>query len=286
MFWALVIVPFASITARAADLTLELPGVIEARDGSFYLGEYATFEGAQEIVDSASMCLISPTGGEFSAADVIEALGGTEVAGLSVTLRMPDAVRVLPESELVSRLRALTSWKWRIEVEGISGSNLGEFSLPPRVLPGARSLTIKLAGRNGNLANKQVKLRWFQPVVYTTQALLRDSKPDLSSLKLRIETVGMTTPMASDVEQLQHSTMRRAVQGGESIALGDVSDADVIRSGHSVKLVAMVNGLGIEVQGIALQRGGIGDVIRVRNLSSRKILSGTVIDVGRVQIKN
>ena len=45
-----------------------------------------------------------------------------------------------------------------------------------------------------------------------------------------------------------------------------------------------MNGLGVEVRGIALQRGGIGDVIKVRNLSSRKILEGTIVDIGRVQL--
>ena len=51
-----------------------------------------------------------------------------------------------------------------------------------------------------------------------------------------------------------------------------------------VTIVAVVNGLAIEAKGMALQRGNRGDIIKVRNLSSKKILSGRVAGVGRVEI--
>jgi flagella basal body P-ring formation protein FlgA len=281
-FLALLFSDLAS-SALAEEITVELPGVIEAREGSFYLGEYAEFSGGG-IADSASMAVIEPTDGRFTADDVIRALGATAVAGKSVVLRMPEYVTVVPESPVASQLRALTSWKWRIDVSGDDDARDGKFSLPPRVLPGARSVTAKLSLGEGRVANKQVKLRWFQPVVYSQRDLARDERADPLNLRLRIETIGMTTQLAWDVSQLRHSTLRRAVGAGEAIPLAAVEDAMIVRSGSSVKLIASVNGLGVEVHGIALQRGGMGDVIKVRNLSTRKILFGRVIDVGRVAI--
>jgi flagella basal body P-ring formation protein FlgA len=272
--------------ARAADISVELPAVIEARPGSFYLGEYAVITGDELLARSASMALINPTGGEFSDGDVIAALGATEAAGMSVSLKMPGIVRVLPESKIASELRAMTSWKWRIDVDGPDGIESGGFSLPPKVLPGAKSLSVKLVEPDGDKANKQVKLRWYQPVVYSETALQKDSKLVPSALKLRIETAGMTRPLVWDAAQLENSTLRRGIRARDAIAHSDVEDALIVRSGASVKLVASVGGLGVEVRGIALQRGGRGDVIKVRNLATRKILSGTVIDAGRVSIIN
>jgi flagella basal body P-ring formation protein FlgA len=218
---------------------------------------------------------------------VIEALGATNLAGSAVALRMPDVVRVLPEPDVAADLRAMTSWGWRIEIEGMSANpRSGEYSLPPRVLPGVRSITIKLIDAAGKKSNKQIKLRWYQPVVYATKAIEREAGIDPSSVSARIDTVGMTTPIISDAARLRHSTLRRALSPGDPVAVGDVETAAIVRSGSSVKLVAYVNGLGVEVQGVALQRGGMGDVIRVRNMSTRKILSGTVVDVGRVAINN
>jgi flagella basal body P-ring formation protein FlgA len=286
MLAAFLLFAFTASSALAADISVELPAVIEARAGSFHLGEYAVITGDESVADSASMAVISPAGGEFSDGDVIAALGATEAAGMSVSLKMPGTVKVLPESKIAAELRAMTSWKWRIDVDGADSVTSGGFSLPPKVLPGAKSLSIKLAKPDGDKANKQVKLRWYQPVVYSETALQKDSKLAFSMLRLRIGMAGMTRPLVWDALQLENSTLRRGVRARDAIAHNDVEDALIVRSGASVKLVASVGGLGVEVRGIALQRGGKGDVIKVRNLATRKILSGTVIDAGRVSIIN
>jgi flagella basal body P-ring formation protein FlgA len=49
-------------------------------------------------------------------------------------------------------------------------------------------------------------------------------------------------------------------------------------------MVARVNGLGIEVRGVAMQRGGLGDIIRVKNLSSKKVVRAKIIGADRVEI--
>jgi flagella basal body P-ring formation protein FlgA len=49
-------------------------------------------------------------------------------------------------------------------------------------------------------------------------------------------------------------------------------------------MVARFNGLGVEARGIAMQRGGLGDIIRVKNISSKKILKARVIGEDRVEI--
>ncbi|MDR3255743.1 MAG: flagellar basal body P-ring formation chaperone FlgA [Synergistaceae bacterium] len=276
----------AVLPASAEDLKIEFPATIEAREGSFYLGEYAALYGPDDFIDSASMALISPLNGSFSRDDVVAALGGTKFVGASVAVRMPDVVIVSPESAVASELRAMTAWEWRIAVEGLESENpaKGEFSLPPRVLPGARSLTVKLFDEDGRKSNKQIKVRWYQPVVYATKAIAREARIDPSILAVRIGMAGMTTPLISDSGPLSRLTLRKAVMPGNFIATSDVDSKAVIRSGCSVKLIASVNGLGVEVQGIALQRGALGDIIRVRNLSTRKVLSGTVVDVGLVAI--
>lgn len=270
---------------EASDFTVELPSSIEAREGEFYLGEYALFEGDAEVADSASMAVIRPDGGSFGRQDVIEALGTTKAAGSAVVLRMPERVRVLPESPIASELRKMVAWKWRIDVEGISADRLGNFSLPPRVMPGARSIAVKRIDEKGHKTNKQVKIKWFQPVVYATRNLSRGAAIDQSDLRLRIDRIGMIGSCVWDPAQLKHATLRQAIGAGKAIATADVEQELVVKSGSTVTLIAFVNGLGVEARGMALQRGAIGDTIKVRNLSSKKVLSGKIVDVGRVEIR-
>jgi flagella basal body P-ring formation protein FlgA len=287
---AMALVMVAALPAAAAsraDLRVELPSLIEAREGGFYLGEYAVLDGEPDIVDAASMAWVAYDGAAVSMKDVVAALGASGLAGKSAAIIMPDTVNVVPESRVAAELRSMTAWKWRIGVEGISEGQLDEhasYMLPPRVQPGSRSVSIKLMDEDGGKVNKQLKLRWYQPVVYSVKALQRGDRIDISDLRTRIEPIGMIGTRAWSPEQLTNAKLRQSVGVGRAISEGDVDHADLVRPGSSVTLVAKVNGLGIEAPGMAMQRGGIGDVIKVRNLSSRKILLGRIIEGGRVII--
>lgn len=272
------------VEAAKVALIVTLPDSIEAREGSFYLGEYAEFEGDMALADSASMVLVTPDGGLLTRDEVIRALGTSPVAGQSVALRMPEAIQVLPESRIAAELRAMSGWKWRIEVIGVEADDRTDFSLPPKVQPGARAVAVKIVDESGSRGNKQAKLKWYQPVVYSLKPLAREARIDMANLRTRIDVIGMTGNFVWDPEQIRHAIPRAAVGALRPISMGDLTQVGAIRSGSSVTLVANVNGLGIEVQGIALQRGAIGDTIKVKNLSSKKVLYGKVIDIGRVQL--
>ena len=78
---AFVLILGMSGAAPAFDLAVELPNRIEAREGGFYLGEYAVLDGERDIADSASIAFITPSEGAFSVDDVIAALAATDAAG-------------------------------------------------------------------------------------------------------------------------------------------------------------------------------------------------------------
>ena len=274
--------------ALAADLSIALPASIEAREGSFHLGEYAEIEGERGLADAASMALLSPRDGGLTRDDVVRALGTTGAAGRDVAIRMPDAVRVLPESRIAEELRAITAWKWRIDVQGIQVDDRTDFSLPPRIAPGARTVTVKLNdenGKTGKSVSKGLKLTWYQPVVYSVKPLARDGSFSMPDLRMRVDDVGMAVNCVWSSDQIRHSKARQSIGAYKAISFEDVEQVMAVKRGSTVTMVAKANGLGIEMQGIAMQRGGIGDVIKVRNLSSKKILSGVIVDVGRVEIR-
>lgn len=285
LFLALSLLLASAGTALAVELSVALPASIEARDGSLFLGEYAEIEGDRELADAASMALLSPKDGVLTRGDVVRALGATSVAGRDVAIRMPDAVRVLPESRIAAELRAITAWKWRIDVQGMQVDDRTDFSLPPRVAPGAKTVTVKLNSGNGKTTSKGLKLRWYQPVVYSVRPLARDGSFSLPDLRMRVDDVGMAVNCVWSPDQIRHSKARQSIGAFQTISFEDVEQVMAVKRGSTVTMVARVNGLGIEVQGIAMQRGGIGDVIKVRNISSKKILSGVIVDVGRVEIR-
>ena len=58
----------------------------------------------------------------------------------------------------------------------------------------------------------------------------------------------------------------------------------VIESGVNVTIISSKNGIKISAAGIAMQRGRIGKIIRVRNAASKKVLRAKVIDARTVEI--
>jgi flagella basal body P-ring formation protein FlgA len=291
-FSLIMIAVFAAALPAAAfaeQLSISLPPVVEAREGWFYLGEYAEIRGDREISAGASMAVIKHDG-SFSRQDVIDALSRTNAAGEEASIAMPDVVKVAAEPEIAAELRAMTAWKWRVEIDAAPGGwaelmkDYSGYRLPPKIIPGARSIAVKLIDDDGRERNKQVKATWRQPVVYAAEPLAKGEPLAPSKLGTRIGEASMMITAFSSPEQLAGAVTRKTVSAWTGIETGDVRQESFIRAGTAVTMIARANGLGVEVKGIAMQRGGLGDIIKVKNLSSKKVLKARIIGEDRVEI--
>ncbi|WP_338549680.1 flagellar basal body P-ring formation chaperone FlgA [Roseovarius phycicola] len=77
---------------------------------------------------------------------------------------------------------------------------------------------------------------------------------------------------------------RVALYAGRPIREKDVQAPAVVERNQLVELVYETNGLRIVTEGRSLDRAGIGDFVRVMNLSSRATVSGRVIKRGQVVV--
>ena len=73
---------------------------------------------------------------------------------------------------------------------------------------------------------------------------------------------------------------------GRPIRAGEVGPPAVVERNQIVTLVYDQNGLTIATDGRVLDRGGVGDRIRVMNLQSRSTVTGTVGEDGNVYVAN
>ena len=116
-------------------------------------------------------------------------------------------------------------------------------------------------------------------------ANVEDLSDNGGRLELRVAVAEYREVAVSSLEGVVGTSLRRRVLAGEQLEKGVLTIEGGIVSGQPVTLVGKVRGLVIETQGIALERGAIGAMIRVRNLSSRKIVYGRVLDANRVEIR-
>jgi flagella basal body P-ring formation protein FlgA len=79
---------------------------------------------------------------------------------------------------------------------------------------------------------------------------------------------------------------RVALYAGRPILVGDIGPPAVIARNQIVALHYRANGITISTEGRALERGAIGDRVRVMNLGSRATVFGQVLNDGTIEVRN
>jgi len=77
---------------------------------------------------------------------------------------------------------------------------------------------------------------------------------------------------------------RRTLLPGRLIPLNFLREAYAVEPGNPVSVVFVSGVLTISITGVPLQSGSVGDLIRVRNVDSGAILTGTVMADGTVRV--
>ena len=85
-------------------------------------------------------------------------------------------------------------------------------------------------------------------------------------------------------EQAIGQEARVVLYAGRPIHPGDIGPAAIVDRNQIVRLIYQSRGLQITVEGRSLARGGVGDFIRVMNLTSRTTVSGIVAADGSITI--
>lgn len=79
---------------------------------------------------------------------------------------------------------------------------------------------------------------------------------------------------------------RVVLYAGRPIRLDEIGPPAIVMRNQIVAAFFKGNGLRIATDARSLERGGVGDFVRVMNLSSRATLFGQVLHDGTIQIKN
>lgn len=105
----------------------------------------------------------------------------------------------------------------------------------------------------------------------------------------RLEEVNVTNPNIVDgfvtsIDQIAGKISKRTLLPGRVIFISAVREPYAVARGTSVRLIFDSGLLKITATGTPLQDAAIGDLIRVRNIDSGVIVSGTVMQDGSVQV--
>lgn len=129
------------------------------------------------------------------------------------------------------------------------------------------------------------QVRLLREVVVMTRPLKRESVIDQGDVALRERDVGtLTQGYLTQLEQAVGMKLVRPTVLDQVLTQQHMEQADVIRKGDQVVIVARSGSLSVRMPGEALDRGGIEAQIRVRNLNSKRVVKARVTGPGQVEV--
>jgi len=274
-----------SFGAENAALLVVLERDFSHRGGEMMLLEAASFDGDPSLVALAAGARILPKDGVLTRDMVLDALLRVGLAGTRVALRMPERVRVLPEDPVTADVRRLSRWVWRLDVEREGALPSGAVLVSPReIKPGITATVLRYRLTGGREFSVPVRIKWRQPAAVLRRSLPRGSVLSEEDLRvLFVERSGLRTP--ADPFRLCGARLTRNLAQGGVVFTDDVESVPVIAKGDPVRIVFRAGGLQVEASGEALDNGGVGDTIRVRNVLSRRIIACVVSGPGVVIVE-
>ncbi len=156
--------------------------------------------------------------------------------------------------------------------------------------PGARrqgNTTLGVACEDGKpwKIYVQARIAVFRPVAVAAHGLLRGERLRAADLRLERRDVSrLRGGYLEDAERFIGYRIRYNVNAGSVLQPRQFEAPRLVRRGERVSLLARRGGVQVRMAGEALTDGALGATVRVRNLSSRRIVQGEVIGKGRVLI--
>jgi len=152
---------------------------------------------------------------------------------------------------------------------------------------GSRHFTVvyRVDGRTVKSVTVRGKLAVKADVVVAQQPLKRGSLISTADVSLAHMDVARIREPIFDLNDVVGKLVARNLRVGQPVELRSVETPPLVHKGSFVKLVARRGGMMLTAVGIALEDGGKGQVIRVQNNSSKKVVMAQVVGPDLVEVE-
>jgi len=216
---------------------------------------------------------------------------------IAETIVNPEEVQAAVESFVLSQIqddlgadtRAVVDVRWRgvlaLNGEGEAKIRVRRASSRPLRGPSVLRVGIDVDGKTQRSMSVTADVRIWRPVLVADHMHRRGE--EIVPESYRLEERDVTKVRGNyyvDALMLQDMQAKRTLSVGDIITDSHVQKVPVIKRGDSIKLVARAGRMSMSATGEALQDGGVGDRIRVKNSDSGKVIYGHVLDGGIIQV--
>ena len=180
-------------------------------------------------------------------------------------------------------------WKQDIllETPGVVDYHVRKLSNRPFRGPTVTRLEVSVDGELVRTMAITVDTRIYRDVVVTSRTLrrgdllLEDGAVDLEERNVTLLKHGFYTSL-EELELIQSS---RPIGAGDVITHRHAEPVPVIHRGDQIVMLVKSANMTLQTVGEAMQDGGVGERIRVRNDASGKVIRGEILEPGLVQVQ-
>ena len=146
-----------------------------------------------------------------------------------------------------------------------------------------QTLQIRCVDTPGWSTNATGQAHVFLPAVHAEGIIDRGQTLTAGDLKLqRINIAKARRGYYNQIEEVVGLAAKRRIRAGQTITPALLEQAMAVKRGQPVKIVASNESIEASTSGEALADGQPGDVIRVRNVGSGKVIDAKVVEAGVV----
>lgn len=157
--------------------------------------------------------------------------------------------------------------------------------LPPGShLPGSTTVGVRCEGATPWTLHVPVIVKAKDNVVVLKRLVTRNTSITAKDVGLEMREISAADEYIRDTSQVVGKLAKRPLNASTTLAPAMLSAPLLVRRGQQVVIVANTQGVDVRMQGVALNEGGVGDRIKVRNESSKRIVEATVIEAGVAQV--
>lgn len=130
-----------------------------------------------------------------------------------------------------------------------------------------------------------VQIHLYDTVVFSKQPLIKGEPITNNMIQSQsIEITNLSSGYFSQSQQLVGLLMQQTIPGGKIITPNMIKTKPMVSQQDEVTIILSIDGMNIKTTGIALESGGLGDHISVKNKSSQRRLEAEIIDTGLVRV--
>ncbi|HGY3718935.1 TPA: flagellar basal body P-ring formation chaperone FlgA [Citrobacter gillenii] len=153
----------------------------------------------------------------------------------------------------------------------------------PEMALSRMNFIVNCPGSAGWQVNVAVRPDISVPVVMPKSLIARDTVITADDLQLKKFNIsGQREGLMMSMEEAIGLTSKRALQPGKPLTRSELVQPVLVKRDQPVVIVSHMAGITASMPGTALKNGRKGDVIKIRNTSSQRIISGVVEETGIV----